>query len=39
LPRRIYSVTAAGAAALRDAREVARKLWDGMDARLREPLR
>jgi len=38
LPRRLYSVTAAGAAALRAAREVVRKLWDGMDGRLRNPI-
>ena len=37
LPRRIYSVTAPGMAALRAAREVVRKLWDGLDGRLREP--
>ena len=39
LPRRVYSVTAAGVAALRAARDVVRKLWDGMDARLKDPLR
>jgi PadR family transcriptional regulator len=39
LPRRLYSVTAAGTAALRVAREVVRKLWDGMDGRLKEPLK
>jgi PadR family transcriptional regulator, regulatory protein PadR len=39
LPRRLYSVTAAGVAALRAARDVVRKLWDGMDARLKDPLR
>src|SRR4029078_12126459 len=39
LPRRFYSVTAGGLAALRAAREVAKKLWDGMDARLKDPLR
>jgi DNA-binding PadR family transcriptional regulator len=39
LPRRVYSVTAAGVAALRSARDVVRKLWDGMDARLKDPLR
>lgn len=37
LPRRLYSVTPAGVAALRAAREVVRRLWDGLDARLREP--
>src|SRR5687767_9531975 len=39
LPRRLYSATAAGAAALRAAREVVRKLWDGIDARLKDPLK
>ena len=39
LPRRVYSVTAAGVSALRSARDVVRKLWDGMDARLKDPLR
>src|SRR5687768_14668233 len=39
LPRRLYSVTAAGTAALRAAREVVRKLWDGIDARLKDPLK
>ena len=34
LPRRLYTVTAAGLAALRAAREVVRNLWDGLDARL-----
>src|SRR5215208_931204 len=37
LPRRLYTVTAAGLAALRAARDVVRKLWDGIDGRLREP--
>jgi PadR family transcriptional regulator PadR len=37
LPRRLYSATAAGVAALRAAREIVRRLWDGLDARLREP--
>jgi len=36
LPRRLYSATAAGLAALRAAREVVRNLWDGLDARLRK---
>lgn len=36
LPRRLYSVTPAGMAALRSAREVVRKLWAGLDARLKE---
>jgi PadR family transcriptional regulator len=39
LPRRIYSVTAAGVAAVRAAREVVRRLWDGLDARLKDPLK
>ena len=39
LPRRLYSVTAAGTGALRAAREVVRKLWDGIDARLKDPLK
>lgn len=39
LPRRLYSATSAGTAALRAAREVVRKLWDGMDTRLKDPLR
>ena len=34
LPRRLYSVTAAGVAAIRSAREVVRKLWDGLDTHL-----
>lgn len=37
LPRRLYSATAAGVTALRSAREVVRRLWDGLDGRLREP--
>src|ERR1044071_5486139 len=37
LPRRLYTVTAAGVAALRAAREVVRKLWDGLDGFLKEP--
>jgi hypothetical protein len=39
LPRRLYSVTAAGLAALRAARNVVRNLWDGLDARLKDPLK
>jgi DNA-binding PadR family transcriptional regulator len=31
LPRRLYTVTAAGLAALRAARDVVRNLWDGLD--------
>ena len=36
LPRRIYTVTAAGLTALRSAREVVRNLWDGLDGRLKK---
>jgi DNA-binding PadR family transcriptional regulator len=36
LPRRLYTVSAAGLSALRAARDVVRRLWDGMDARLRQ---
>ena len=39
LPRRLYAVTAAGTAALRAAREVVRRLWDGLDSRLRDPIK
>ena len=39
LPRRLYSVTAAGTAALRAAREVVRRLWDGLDSRLKDPIK
>jgi len=39
LPRRLYSVTAAGIAAVKAAREVVRRLWDGLDSRLRDPLK
>jgi len=39
LPRRLYSVTAAGIAAVKAAREVVRRLWDGLDARLRDPIK
>jgi PadR family transcriptional regulator PadR len=39
LPRRLYSVSSAGVAALRAARDVVRKLWDGLDARLKDPLK
>jgi len=36
LPRRVYTVTAAGLAALRAAREIVRSLWSGLDARLKK---
>lgn len=39
LPRRRYAVSAAGVVALRAAREVVRSLWDGLDGRLKEPLK
>jgi len=39
LPRRLYSATAAGLAALRAAREVVRKLWDGLEPGLKDPLK
>jgi DNA-binding PadR family transcriptional regulator len=31
--------TAAGTSALRAARDIVRKLWDGLDGRLRDPLK
>lgn len=37
LPRRLYAVTPAGLAALRAARDVVRRLWAGLDARLNDP--
>jgi DNA-binding PadR family transcriptional regulator len=37
LPRRLYAVTAAGVAAVRAARDVVRKLWNGLGAKLKEP--
>jgi DNA-binding PadR family transcriptional regulator len=39
LPRRLYAVTGAGVTALRAAREVVRRLWGGLDGRLKEPLK
>jgi DNA-binding PadR family transcriptional regulator len=39
LPRRLYTATAAGVSALRSARDVVRKLWDGLDGRLKDPIR
>jgi DNA-binding PadR family transcriptional regulator len=39
LPRRLYSATAAGTSALRAARAVVRKLWDGLGGRLRDPIK
>jgi len=39
LPRRLYSATAAGLAAVRAAREVVRNLWNGLDRVLEDPLK
>lgn len=39
LPRRLYSATAAGLGAVKAAREVVRRLWDGLDVRLKEPVK
>src|SRR5690348_10135450 len=39
LPRRLYSSTAAGVAAVKAARDIVRRLWDGLDARLKDPLK
>jgi PadR family transcriptional regulator, regulatory protein PadR len=39
LPRRLYSATAAGTSALRAARDVVRKLWNGLDGRLKDPIK
>jgi PadR family transcriptional regulator len=37
LPRRLYSVTPAGVAALRASRETLRRMWRGLDRVLKEP--
>jgi PadR family transcriptional regulator len=37
LPRRIYTVTPAGLAALRASRDVLRRMWRGLDDLLKEP--
>lgn len=37
LPRRLYSATAAGIAAVKAAREVIRRLWDGLELEPRKP--
>ncbi len=34
LPRRLYSVTAAGVASVRAARDVMERLWDGLQPRI-----
>lgn len=39
LPRRLYSATEAGLAAVRAARDVVRNLWDGLDGVLEDPIR
>jgi PadR family transcriptional regulator PadR len=38
LPRRRYAVTPAGVAALRESREVLRRMWRGLEHLLNEPL-
>jgi len=38
LPRRAYSVTPAGIAALRASREVLQRMWRGVEGLLKEPL-
>ena len=37
MPRRMYTVTPAGLAALRASRDVLRRMWRGLDAFLKEP--
>jgi DNA-binding PadR family transcriptional regulator len=37
LPRRLYAVTPAGLAAVRASRETLRRMWQGLDAVLKEP--
>ena len=37
LPRRLYTATATGIAALRESRDVLRRMWRGLDAALGEP--
>jgi PadR family transcriptional regulator, regulatory protein PadR len=37
LPRRLYTVTPGGLAALRSARDVLRRMWRGLDGVLKEP--
>jgi len=39
IARRLYAATAAGLAAVKAAREVVQRLWSGLDARLKEPLK
>lgn len=37
LPRRVYSVTTSGVAALRESRDVLRRMWRGVEHLLNEP--
>ena len=37
LPRRIYTVTPSGIAALRASREILRRMWRGLDDLLKDP--
>ena len=37
LPRRLYSVTAEGITALRESRDVLRRMWRGLEGALGEP--
>jgi DNA-binding PadR family transcriptional regulator len=37
LPRRLYTVTAAGVAALRESRSVLRRMWRGIEPLLKDP--
>ena len=37
LPRRLYTVTPAGIAALRASRDTLRRMWQGLDPILKEP--
>jgi DNA-binding PadR family transcriptional regulator len=39
LPRRAYTVTPAGVAALRASRDVLQRMWRGLDGLLKEPSR
>src|SRR3989442_14845604 len=39
LPRRAYTVTPAGVAALRASRDVLQRMWHGLDGLLKEPSR
>jgi PadR family transcriptional regulator PadR len=37
LPRRLYTVTASGVAALRESRDVLRRMWRGIEPLLKDP--